>query len=76
MINYTQKIEELKAQNKKNETEKIKLEERLKNLKEEKNNLLAELIDYDINNVSTLDAKIEVLEKEIEDDLNKIEGTE
>ena len=75
MINYTQKIEELKAQNKKNETEKIKLEERLKNLKEEKNNLLAELIDYDINNVSTLDAKIEVLEKEIEDDLNKIEGT-
>ena len=74
MNDYSKKITELQALNKKNEIEKVQLEERLKGLKEEKNKILTELIDYDINDVKELKEKITLLSSEIEAELADIEG--
>ena len=74
MNDYSAKITELQALNKKNEIEKVQLEQRLKGLKEEKNKILTELIDYDVNDVKELKEKITQLSSEIEAELTDIEG--
>lgn len=74
MNDYTAKLEKLKEENRRNETEKIKLEERLKSLKEEKDNLLVQLIDYDVSNISALEDTIEKLKIEIDAEFRVLEG--
>ena len=72
MTNYIKEITSLQEKVQKNKEELIRLEEQEKNLKAEKNKLLAELKELNIN-FDDLEDVIESQEKELNNKITKIE---
>lgn len=72
MKDYKDQLETLKVKAEEQKIEKVKLEERLSNLKKEQKSLLDELDELNIK-PEELDKKIETLKKEIEEGLQNAE---
>ena len=73
MSDYVKQLEGLKEKAQKNKEEKIRLEQQLKSLEEQKAKLLKELTPLEVK-PEQLDALIKDLTKEIEEDLAKLNG--
>lgn len=71
-MNYKTELETIENQVNKQKTEKIKLEERLRNLKEDKTKILSELIQQNIAE-SKLEEIIDELEIEIQQKITEAE---
>lgn len=73
MNNYKERAEKLSKQIEDKKTEKVRLEERLKSLKEEETKLVSQMEEMGIENVDKLSESIKELETEIETELVKCE---
>ena len=72
MSNYIKEIEAIQSKVQNNKEELIRLEEQEKNLKSDKEKILVELQDLEINEEDIQD-KIDSLEAELKSDIEKIE---
>lgn len=71
-MNYVQTIQDLQNKVQKNKEELIRLEEKSKNLKEEKEKIITKLKEANIEE-SNLDKKIVTLEEDLKSEIVKIE---
>lgn len=72
MSNYIKIIQDLQDKTQKNKEELIRLEEKQKNLQEEKGKILAELKELNIKE-EELENKIEVMDENLQEEIKKIE---
>jgi len=71
-MNYVQTIQDLQNKVQKNKEELIRLEEKSKNLKEEKEKIVIKLKEANVEE-SNLDKKIVTLEEDLKSEITKIE---